>query len=68
MTWLVARAWLVMALSLLLLGVAFVLVIILANATTGGTDYRPARPAFVLAAIAVAGICLSMVGLARRPR
>ena len=68
MPWLVARAWLVMALSLLLLGVAFVLVIILANATTGGTDYRPARPAFVLAAIAVAGICLSMVGLARRPR
>jgi uncharacterized membrane protein YidH (DUF202 family) len=68
MTWLMARAWLVMALSLLLLGVAFVLVIILANATTGGTDYRPAGPAFVLAAIAVAGICLSMVGLARRPR
>ena len=68
MTRLMARAWLVMALSLLLLGVAFVLVIILANATTGGTDYRPARPAFVLAAIAVAGICLSMVGFARRPR
>ena len=68
MTWLMAKPRLVMALSLLLLVVAFVLVILLANATTGGTDYRPARPAFVLAAVAVAGICLSLVGLIRRPR